>query len=74
MANSIRNSPQMVLDGTNKCPLCQSHVNYNQTIHEFSDKVVFRVQLCSQPNTLPRKPLNPDKPKTKYSSSNPFST
>ena len=74
MANSVRNSPQMVLDATNKCPLCQAHVNYNQTIHEFSDKVVFRVQLYSQPNTLPRKPLNPDKPKTKYSSSNPFST
>ena len=48
----------MVLDATNKCPLCQSQVNYNQTIHEFSDKVVFRVQLCSQPNTLPRRPLN----------------
>ena len=58
MANSIRNSPQMDLDGTNRCPLCQSHVNYDQTIHEFSNKVVSRVQLHSQPNTLPRKPLN----------------
>ncbi len=48
----------MVLDGTNKCPLCQSHVNYNQTIHEFSDKVVSRVQLHPQPNTLPRKSPN----------------
>merc|ERR1712101_29831 len=48
----------MVLDGTDKCPLCQSHINYNLTIHKFSDKVVSRVQLHSQPNTLPRKPLN----------------
>ena len=48
----------MDLEGTNRCPLCQSHVNYDQTIHEFSDKVVSRVQLHSQPNTLPRKPLN----------------
>ena len=47
MANSIRNSPQMDLDKTNRCPLRQSHVNYDQTIHEFSNKVVFRVQLHS---------------------------
>ena len=58
MANSIRNPPQIDLDRTNRCPLCQSHVNYDQTIHEFSNKVVSRVQLHSQPNTLPRKPLN----------------
>ena len=58
MANSIRISPQMDLKGTNRCPLCQSHINYDQTIHEFSNKVVSRVQLHSQPNTLPRKPLN----------------
>ena len=58
MANSIRNSPQMDLDRTDKCPLCQSHVNYDQTIHKFSDKIVSRVQLHSQPNTLPRNPFN----------------
>ena len=72
MANSIRNPPQIDLDGTNRCPLYQSHVNYDQTIHEFSNKVVSRVQLHSQPNTLPRKPLNLDKPRTKYSSSKPL--
>ena len=48
----------MDLDGTDKCPLCQSHVNYDQTIHEFSNKVISRVQSHSQPNTLPRRPLN----------------
>merc|ERR1712101_30100 len=48
----------MVLDGTDKCPLCQSHINYNLTIHKFSDKVVSRVQLHPQPNTLPRKSPN----------------
>ena len=48
----------MDLKRTNRCPLCQSHVNYDQTIHEFSNKVVSRVQLHSQPSTLPRRPLN----------------
>ena len=48
----------MDLKGTNRCPLCQSHVNYDQTIHEFSNKVISRVQSHSQPSTLPRRPLN----------------
>ena len=48
----------MVLDETNKCPLCQSHINYNQTIHEFSDKKVSRVQLNPQPNALLRRTPN----------------
>ena len=48
----------MVLDETNKCPLCQSHINYNQTIHEFSDKKVSRVQLNPQPNALLKRTPN----------------
>ena len=58
MANSIRISPQKDLKGTNNCSQCQSHVNYNQTIHEFSNKVISRVQTHPQPNVLPRRPLN----------------
>ena len=58
MANSIRISPQKDFKGTNNCSQCQSHVNYDQTIHEFSNKVISRVQSHSQPNTLPRRPLN----------------
>ena len=48
----------MDLKRTNNCSQCQSHVNYDQTIHEFSNKVISRVQSHSQPSTLPRRPLN----------------
>ena len=58
MANSKRISPQMDLKGTINCSQYQSHVNYDQTIHEFSNKVISRVQSHSQPSTLPRRPLN----------------
>ena len=58
MANSIRISPQKDFKGNNNCSQCLSHVNYNQTIHEFNNKVISRVQTLPQAHVLPKGPLN----------------
>ena len=58
MANPIRISPQKDFRGKDNCPQCLSHVNYNQAIHEFNNKVISRVQTLPQPHVLPKGPLN----------------
>ena len=46
------------MKGNDNCPQCLSHVNYNQTIHEFNNKVISRVQTLPQAHVLPKGPLN----------------
>ena len=58
MAYLIRISPQKDFKGNDNCSQCLSHVNYNQTIHEFNNKVISRVQTLPQPHVLPKGPLN----------------
>ena len=58
MANLIRISPQKDFRGNDNCSQCLSHVNYNQTIHEFNNKVISRVQTLPQAHVLPKGPLN----------------
>ena len=58
MATLIRISPQKDFKGNDNCSQCLSHVNYNQTIHEFNNKVISRVQTLPQPHVLPKGPLN----------------
>ena len=58
MANLIRISPQKDFRGKDNCSQCLTHVNYNQTIHEFNNKVISRVQTLPQAHVLPKGPLN----------------
>ena len=58
MANLIRISPQKDFKGNNNCSQYLSHVYYNQTIHEFNNKVVSRVQTHPQLHVLLKGPLN----------------
>ena len=58
MANPIRISPQKDFRGEDNCPQCLSHVNYNQAIHKFNNKVISRVQTLPQAHVLPKGALN----------------
>ena len=58
MANPIRISPQKDFRGEDNCPQCLSHVNYNQAIHKFNNKVISRIQTLPQAQVLPKGALN----------------
>ena len=58
MANSIRISPQKDFKREDNCPQCLSHVNYNQAIHKFNNKVISRIQTLPQAQVLPKGALN----------------
>ena len=58
MATLIRISPQKDFRGKDNCSQCLSHVNYNQAIHEFNNKVISRVQTLPQAHVLPKGALN----------------